>query len=81
MKLQIACLKTLFGQGNWILLLKIWDDFHPAVCWKQSRVRAASLLSGSHTVEWDASHLASGVYLYKFQAGDFLEMRKMVLMK
>ena len=39
------------------------------------------LLSGSHTVEWDASNLASGVYLSRLQAGDFVETRKMVLVR
>jgi hypothetical protein len=42
---------------------------------------SASLLSGSHSVEWDASNLASGVYLYRLQAGDYVETRKMVLMR
>jgi hypothetical protein len=31
--------------------------------------------------EWDASNLASGVYLYRLQAGNYVEMRKMVLMR
>jgi hypothetical protein len=42
---------------------------------------SASLPSGSHSVAWDASHMASGVYLYRFQAGNHVETRKMVLMK
>ena len=42
---------------------------------------SASLLSGSHSVEWDVSNLASGVYLYRLQAGDYVETRKMVVMK
>ena len=42
---------------------------------------SASLLSGSHSVDWDASNLASGVYLYRLQAGDYVETRKMMLMK
>ena len=42
---------------------------------------SASLLSGSHSVEWDASKYASGVHLYRLQAGDYVETRKMVLMK
>ncbi len=41
---------------------------------------SASLLSGSHAVEWDASRFASGVYLYRLKAGDYIETRKMVLM-
>ena len=42
---------------------------------------SASLLSGSYTYEWDASNLASGVYLYRLEAGEYVEVRKMVLMK
>jgi hypothetical protein len=42
---------------------------------------SASLLSGSHSVDWDASNLASGVYLYRLQAGGYVETRKMVLMR
>jgi hypothetical protein len=42
---------------------------------------SASLLSGFHSVEWDASNVASGVYLYRLEADGFVETRKMVLMK
>ena len=41
----------------------------------------ATLLSGSHSVQWDASKYASGIYLYRLQAGDYVETRKMVLMR
>ena len=37
--------------------------------------------AGAHSVEWDASSLASGVYLYRIQAGDWIETRKMLLLK
>ena len=37
--------------------------------------------AGYHQVEWDASAFASGVYYYKIVAGDFLQVRKMVLLK
>ena len=39
------------------------------------------LFAGSYSYEWNASNLASGVYLYRLQAGDYIETRKMVLMK
>ena len=39
------------------------------------------LSAGSYSYEWDASKLASGVYLYRLQAGDYVETRKMVLMR
>ncbi|MBN2366001.1 MAG: T9SS C-terminal target domain-containing protein [Calditrichaeota bacterium] len=47
---------------------------------------SGSLLSGSHSVKWDASDLASGVYLYRLEVlGNggkrFSECRKMLLLK
>jgi photosystem II stability/assembly factor-like uncharacterized protein len=36
---------------------------------------------GSHSVPWDASSVASGVYFYRLKAGDFVETKKMLLMK
>jgi len=37
--------------------------------------------SGYHEVNFDASRLASGVYLYQLQAGEYISIRKMVLIK
>ena len=37
--------------------------------------------AGSHKVTWDASGMASGVYLYRLRAGEFVQTRKMVLLK
>lgn len=37
--------------------------------------------AGEHSFTWDGSGMASGVYLYRLQAGEFIETRKMVLMK
>jgi hypothetical protein len=39
------------------------------------------LTAGSYSYEWDASNLASGVYLYRLKAGDYVETRKMVVMR
>jgi hypothetical protein len=39
------------------------------------------LSAGSYSYEWDASRLASGVYLYRLQAGNYVETREMVLMR
>ena len=37
--------------------------------------------SGYHSVTWDASEVPSGIYFYRLQAGDFVQTRKMVLLK
>lgn len=37
--------------------------------------------AGYYTVDFDGSNLASGVYIYKVQAGVFSEIKKMVLVK
>ena len=41
----------------------------------------ANLPAGYHTVVWDAGELASGVYLYRLAAGEFMATKKMVLLK
>ena len=37
--------------------------------------------TGSYTVIFDASTLSSGIYFYKLTAGDFVQVKKMVLLK
>ncbi len=37
--------------------------------------------AGSYTVRWDATHFASGVYLYRLQAGAFSDTKKLLLLK
>jgi len=37
--------------------------------------------AGNYTVEWNASNVSSGIYFYRLQAGDFVQTRKMVLLK
>ena len=37
--------------------------------------------AGSHQATWDGSNFASGIYFYRLQAGDFVQTRKMVLLK
>ena len=40
-----------------------------------------TLSTGTYSYKWDASNLASGVYLYRLRAGDYVETKKMVLMR
>ncbi len=37
--------------------------------------------AGTVEIEWNASNMASGIYFYKLNAGDFSETKKMVLVK
>ncbi|MCX6175417.1 MAG: T9SS type A sorting domain-containing protein [Ignavibacteriales bacterium] len=37
--------------------------------------------AGYHTVDFNATKLSSGMYIYRIQAGDFVQVKKMLLMK
>lgn len=37
--------------------------------------------AGLHTVQWDAGKLASGVYFYRLQAGNYVNIKKLVLLR
>ena len=37
--------------------------------------------AGRYEVEFNATSLPSGIYFYKLEAGDFVETKKMILMK
>jgi hypothetical protein len=37
--------------------------------------------AGKHQVSWNASKMPSGIYYYQLQAGDFQDIKKMILMK
>lgn len=45
------------------------------------QVLSKIMVAGNHEVSWDASNVASGIYFYRIQAGDFIQTRKMVLLK
>ena len=57
--------------------LKIYDVLGNEVATLVNEFRNA----GSYEVDFDASKLSSGVYFYKLQAGDFVQTKKMILMK
>jgi hypothetical protein len=44
-------------------------------------VFSGSADAGSHEINWNASNVASGIYFYKLDAGNFSETKKMILLK
>jgi transposase-like protein len=38
-------------------------------------------VAGEYEIHWSPNNLTSGVYLYRLQAGDFVETKKMILMR
>jgi len=39
------------------------------------------LSAGTYNYDWNASNLTSGIYFYRLQAADFVETKKMMLLK
>jgi flagellar hook assembly protein FlgD len=57
--------------------LKVYDLLGKEV----ATVTEGTYSTGLHTVTFDGSNLASGVYLYKLEAGDRSISKKMLLLK
>ncbi len=57
--------------------LKVYDVLGNEVATLVDDFRGA----GRYEINFDASGLSSGIYFYKLQAGNFIETRKMILMK
>ena len=48
---------------------------------KTATLTAGLMPAGNHTVTWDASDVASGIYYYKITAGEYSDVRMMTLLK
>ena len=65
----------LSGTSN--VTLKIYDVLgHHIETLVDNRITA-----GQHEVEWNATGIASGVYVYQVQADRFVESKKLILLK
>lgn len=40
-----------------------------------------NLYPGNYIIQFDAGNLSSGIYFYRFQSGDFIDSKKMILIK
>ncbi|MDP2365419.1 MAG: T9SS type A sorting domain-containing protein, partial [Ignavibacteria bacterium] len=60
-----------------IVTLKIYDILGREVSTLVNEEKPA----GKYIVSFNASHLASGVYFYRLQAGDFVQTKKMILLQ
>ncbi|MDP4194708.1 MAG: T9SS type A sorting domain-containing protein, partial [Bacteroidota bacterium] len=64
------------AEGN-IVTLKIFDVLGNEVSEPVNRFETA----GSYNVRFDASSLPSGIYFYQLRAGNYVETRKMILIR
>ena len=66
---------TLMKSG--LVTLTVYDILGRRVSTLINRYETA----GTHTINFDASRLASGVYFYRIEAGNFQSVKKMMLLK
>ena len=65
------------GTGHAPSVLKVYDVLGREVATLLNEVQQP----GEHLVQFDASHLSSGVYLYRLQAGDRSFTRRMIIVR
>ena len=46
-----------------------------------AKLADGEMSAGYHAVTWNASGVASGVYIYRFSAGNFVQVKRMLLLK
>lgn len=61
--------------------VKVTLDVYNLIGQKVATLVNDELNAGQHEVKFDGSNLSSGIYLYKIQAGDFVSVKKMLLIK
>lgn len=63
-------------EGIW-QTIKVYDVLGNEIATLVNEYRSA----GNYEIQFDASRLANGIYYYQLRAGDYLETKKMVLLK
>ena len=64
-------------RGNDKVVLKVFDLTGREV----ATLVDEELQVGTYKVEWNGDKYASGIYFYRMEAGEYVETRKMILMK
>ena len=60
-----------------LTIVKVFDLLGREVTTLVNEVRSP----GTYTVDFDGSNLSSGVYIYRLQAGDFVQTKKLVILR
>ncbi|MCL6098307.1 MAG: T9SS type A sorting domain-containing protein, partial [Bacteroidetes bacterium] len=62
---------------NKVVVMKVYDLLGREVATLVNEEKAA----GNYQVKFDGTNMPSGVYFYRIQAADFIQMKKMILLK
>ena len=76
----VTKIKFDIPNGQWTTInvqLKIYDILGREV----TTLVNEKLSPGTYNVEWNASDYASGIYFYQLKSGDFLQTKKLILLK
>ena len=68
-----------FGTGPFTV--SIWFRVPSTVSTTQELIGKRAGGSGNYEIQFDASRWTSGVYYYQLRAGDYLDTKKMILLK
>jgi hypothetical protein len=60
-----------------MVTLKIYDILGSEV----ATLVNENMNAGSYNIDWNAGSISSGVYFYRLQTGDFVDTKKMMLIK
>jgi hypothetical protein len=59
------------------VILKVYDIFGREI----TTLINKKFDAGEHSIQFNANDLPTGVYFYRLQAGNFIEQKKMILIK